>query len=366
MDRWLRITLAGWLGLWAFADFARTQTAEQNAAAFAAGASQTNLSYHWDAYVNETPVVATTPRTALPYATTLTTISFNPSDPTLYQEKIIGGVNRECVLVGTFANPNNFWNVAGGTELTLTYTVGSTTHYIFPYVTVGNDLHSYLRSTYFLDSTPTDADVALRIDQSLGLSPSIDLTTRGLAFFWVPIDNIVRSGYSPDVSQQVSDLSAFADGSYMPEETGRHPDFRYVDISNNTVRYDTNAEFVEFNQAQTTYPWTAMGYTYNWNALQNGSDPAFGMDPLAPDSFIGLPEFMISGGSQIVLESWIPYADFDLWIIPEPGSVGLFLFGVLVAVARRSERRNRFDASLACSSQRGEDRPQAMDVSGPA
>lgn len=312
------------------------QTSEQNLAAFQGSAGLTNLSYHWDRMEGGIPAVATTPRQTLPYAASLTTISFDSLRPDLYQQKSIGGLLYDCVLVGTFTpNPGSFWSQPSGTEVTLTYSVGPTTHYIFPYVTVGNDLHSYLRTHYFSSGTPTDQEVALRIDQSLGLDPSIDLTIRGLAFFWAPINHIVRSGYLPDVSQQVAGLGQFPDGSYMPTETGLNPGFQYVDVANNTIRYSTNEDFVSYNQAQTTYPWTAMGYTYNWNSLQDGSNPAYGQDSLAPDSPIGLSEFMVSGGSQVLLDSWVPFSDFDIWIIPEPGSVFLIILGLLLPAAGR-------------------------------
>jgi hypothetical protein len=314
-------------------------TPEQNSAAFAAAAAQTNLSYHWDHMDSGSPAVATTPRTPLPYAPTLTTINFDSEFSTLYQEKTIGGVTYDCVLVGTFTNPNAFWNQSSGTTLTLTYG-SSPTHYIFPYVTVGDDLRNYLQDTYFPDvseSAPTDAEVALRITQSLGLSPAIlPTTTRGLAFFWVPIDHVVRSGYSPDIRVIPEDLAVFSDGSFQPDDEGLSPDFRFVDVVDNAQRFDTNTVFVEHNGAQTTYPWTAMGYTYNWNALQDGSIPGYGYDPQAPSSFIGLSEFMVSGGSQVLLESWIPYDDLDSWVaVPEPHGLLLFVVGTFLLILRR-------------------------------
>lgn len=319
----------------------QAQTPVENNAAFAGSAAFTKTSYHWQSMSGTTPIAPPGTRSPLPYAPApLTTISYDSSNPALYQQKVIGGTTYDCVLVGTFTPANGFWNQAGGTEVTLTYTSGTTTHYIFPYVTVGNDLHSYLTDTYFQSISPTDAEVAHRIDQSLGLDPSVDLTVRGLAFFWAPIDHIVRSGYLPDVSVQVADLQAFSDGSYIPEETGRDPSFQYADFGDNTIRYNSNLEFVSTNQAKTYYPWTAMGYTFNWNALQNGDyDPSYGYDDNAPDSFFGLTEFMVSAGSQVVLESWVPYSDLDVWIVPEPGSFGLAAFGVaLVLIRRRSFR----------------------------
>lgn len=283
-----------------------------------------------------TPVAPPGTRTPMPYSPTpLTTINFTSSNPALYQQKVIGGTSYDCVLVGTFTNPNSFWNQASGTEVNLTYSVSSTTHYIFPYVTVGNDLHTYLTETYFPTGSATDEEVALRIDQALGLNPAIDLTTRGLAFFWAPIENVVRSGYLPDVTEQVADLTAFSDGSFIPENTGVGPSFQYVDIVNNTITYNNNPDFVAYNQAQTNYPWTAMGYTFNWNALQDGSyDPLYGFDPNAPDNFFGLSEFMVSGGSNVILESWIDYENFSVWIVPEPGTFGLVVVGLTLALVR--------------------------------
>jgi len=313
------------------------QTSAQNLAAFQAAAAQTKLSYHWDSMQAGQPVVATTPRFPLPYAAPLTTISFDSLNPSLYQQKVVGGLLQDCVLVGTFSNPNNFWNQPTGTELTLTYTIGSDTHYIFPYVTVGNDLHGYLRDTYFSSSTPTSDEVTLRIVQSLGLNPTSNLANRGLAFFWAPISNIVRSGYLPDVTQQVTNLTTFSDGSYQPVETGLNPGFAYVDIKDDRILYSNNTTFVSFNQAQTDFPWTAMGYTYNWNALQDSTNSPYGYDPARATNPVGLTEFMVSGGSQVVLDQWVPHSELQTWIIPEPGAFALVLLGLLVIAIVRGE-----------------------------
>jgi hypothetical protein len=315
---------------------ALAQTSVQNLAAFNAAALETKTSYHWDSMQGGVPAVATTPRHPLAYARPLTTISFDSLNPSLYQQRIIGGLLRDCVLVGTFSNPNSFWNQPSGTEVTLTYTVGTDTHYIFPYVTLGNDLHSYLRRTYFSSSDPTSDEVALRIDQSLGLNPLVNLGNRGLAFFWAPISNIVRSGYQPDVAQQVTNLATYSDGSYQPVETGLGAGFSYADINDSRIRYSNNLTFVSYNQAQTTFPWTAMGYTYNWNALQDGSNPDYGFDPSRATNLIGLAEFNVSSGSQVVLDQWVPHADLQAWIIPEPSVVALMILSLVVlAIGRR-------------------------------
>ncbi len=325
-----------WPLVWLFlASGALAQTTTQNIAAFNAAAQETKLSYHWNSMQGGVPTVASTPRFTLPYANSLTTIRFDSLNPSIYQQRTIGGLLQDCVLVGTFSNPNAFWNQPGGTELTLTYTNLGQTHYIFPYVAVGNDLHNYLRTTYFSSLNPTSEEVAHRIDQALGLNPAANLSNRGLAFFWAPISNIVRSGYLPDVTMQVTNLPTFSDGSYQPLETGVGSGFAYVDIADNRIRYSDNLTFVSYNQAQTTFPWTAMGYTYNWNALQDGSNPDYGFDPSAPTNAIGLAEFMVSGGSQVVLEQWVSHSDLQTWIIPEPSVVALVIVGLVVLIVMR-------------------------------
>lgn len=327
-----------WPLAWLFlSSGAFAQTSMQNLAAFNAAALETKNSYHWDSMQGGVPVVATAPRYPLAYASPLTTISFDSLNPSLYQQRIIGGLLQDCVLVGTFSNPNSFWNQPSGTEVNLTYNIGADTHYIFPYVTVGNDLHGYLRNTYFSSSNPTSDEVALRIDQSLGLNPLVNLSNRGLAFFWAPISNIVRSGYLPDVTQQVTNLTTFSDGSYQPVETGVGAGFAYVDINDDRVLYSNNLTFVSYNQAQTTFPWTAMGYTYNWNALQDGSNPDYGFDPLRATNPIGLTEFMVSGGSKVVLDQWVSHSDLQAWIIPEPSVVVLVILSLVVLAIWRGQ-----------------------------
>lgn len=317
------------------------QTPTENQAAFTGAAALTNLSYHWDSLGGSppSPQVAAAPRTPLEYST-LTTLGWDPiGHPDLYQQKMIGSTLYDCTLVATFTNPLSFWDAPPGTEKNLTYSVGATTHYIFPYVTSGDDLHDYLRNTYFpTTDMPDSATVALRIQQSLGL-PSTDASTRGLAFFWVPLTNLARSGYSADISTQYPMLDTYSDGSYMATTTGAPAGFTYVDFNDNTKVYQGDGavlDFVQWNEAETTYPWTAMGYTYNWNALQDGSDPAFGSDPNHASSAVGVSEFVVSGGSDILLDSWIPYSELGLWVVPEPGTLLLFALGIgVVFVFRR-------------------------------
>jgi hypothetical protein len=315
--------------------FAQTTPAE-NLAAFRAAAAVTNASYHWDTLVSGQPQVATAPRVPLP-ATTLTTVSWDPLLPELFQEKIIDSVAVQCTLVATFAGPFGTWTAPAGTVTELTFSVGGTTNFIMPFVTWGGDLREYLRNTYFTaDSIPAPALVQTRIQQALGLAPTI-ATTHGLAFFWVPLANLARPAYSADIAAQLpAPLPTFSDGSFQALDGSGPAGFTYLDVDDSTVTYSTLGEYVEWNQAQTTYPWTAMGYTFNWNSLQDGLDPSYGIDPLAPAFSFGVPEFIVSAGSKIVNERFVTHADLSAWAVPEPGFLGPEILAVAVFMVRRA------------------------------
>ena len=315
-------------------------TPEQNAAAFAAAAAITNQSYRWDSISGGIPQVATTPRAPLP-GTTLTTLSWNPADPRFYQFKTIDAVAVECTLVTTFTTAFPTWTAPRGTVTQLSFSQEGTTHFIMPWVTAGESLRDYLRSTYFPGSSvPSPLEAQHRIQQAVGV-PTDDNTTKGLALFWVPLANLARPAYSADISSPLPALPTFGDGSYQAVTVGAPSGFSYLDDADSTRTFDTLPDFVEWNQAQTTYPWTAMGYTYNWNALQtSGADPALGYDSLAPSSPFGVSEFIVSAGSKIVNEGFVMNSQLGLWAVPEIdpagcGGVVAIVVGVLGLLERR-------------------------------
>ncbi len=314
-----------------------TQTPEQNWAAFHAAADLTQQSYHWDSLGGDpaSPQVATTPRTPLDFAPSLTTLNWDPTRSNLYQTRTINSVEYSCVLVATLTRPNNLWDRAPGTTVTLTYQVNDTTHLISRWVTAGNDLRSYVQQHYFpTGDVPGPDSVALRLQQSLGMTP-VDASSQGIAYFWVPIQQVARPAYSGDPTRPMPELSTYPDGSYRTTGTGAPIGFTYVNPGDDTKTLPALGDYIAWSQAQTTYPWTAMGYTFNWNSLQDGS-PLYGTDPQRVSSPVGVTEFIVSGGATVILDSWVPYSQFGSWVVPEPGTWFLAVAGGLVLWACRT------------------------------
>lgn len=118
----------------------------------------------------------------------------------------------------------------------------------------------------------------LRLEQLIGLPPSAEYTH--VSAFWVNLDEVIRPAYQTDVTKQMS--ADLLDGSAL----GAYKEW-----------FDGNAEY-SYSE-ETPYPWTRLGYTYDWAA---GSDE------------YGLSEFLILSNSVIEVE-WTKTTDeFVAWM----------------------------------------------------
>lgn len=309
----------------------------QGTAAYDYAVTVTKESFHWDHVSSGTPAVATTPRQVLTeQPANLTTINFNASQPALYQQRVINGQTMDCVLVATYTRYNSIWETATpGQDLHLFDPTGN--YSIFPWVTVGDTLKDYLNTNYTL--TPGDFD--LRVAQSLGLPPSSAEQARGLAFFWAPVLHIERPAYTATISTQIdyASLPTNEDGTYLvntPDAGG--PGFVFQDYA---YQYhdglDGFGTFIQFNQATTHAPWTAMGYTYNWNYHMDGLDGR-ALDPDRVDSYVGVTEFVISAGSWVDFDHFVTHDNLYAYLIPEPGTLFLLVTSAGFVLLRQRRR----------------------------
>ena len=116
----------------------------------------------------------------------------------------------------------------------------------------------------------------LRFAQLLGVHADEGYTR--FTAFWVGPENVVRPAYSPDVTHGVENNYAG-----MPE--GDFKDW-----------FDNNILWSYF---QSDYPWTRLGYTYDWSGVA---------------SEYGLTEFVLFGGQGTEIEGTWTTLDFVTWL----------------------------------------------------
>lgn len=118
-------------------------------------------------------------------------------------------------------------------------------------------------------------DVTLRLRQLLGLTP----TAKVIAFveFWVAPTQLFR----PAADNEITDTTA---GVNLPEET----EAWYRDWFN-ALR--ARQYFQSEKPKHNAYPWTQLGYTYDWGN---------------PDSEQGLSEFVIKANSDVIVNAILP------------------------------------------------------------
>jgi len=294
---------------------------------------QVKASFEWDHLVGNVPTVATAPRVKLDQQpANLTTINFNPEASSLYSTREINGQLTNCVLVSTFTKKDAFWQTAKkDTDLHLHSDTGG--YDIFTWVTVGNDLKDYVETNY--SATLTTENVDRRISQALGMedrTTTVVADKRVLAFYWAPISLVLRPAYSADISTQIDyqNLPTFlepAGAAYAAADPGAGgPSFQFQDFSYNTFSgAEGFGQFMTSNEARTGMPWTAMGYTYNWNYLEDGLNGR-AYDPAAVDSYVGTGEFVVSSGAWVQFDHFVENAGLYTYMIPEPGGAVLLVF----------------------------------------
>ncbi len=306
--------------------------------AYSDAVNQVKESFHWDHMDGGFPAVATNARVNLAeMPTDLLTINYDAGQSSLYRSFTLQGTNYDCVLVSTFTRKTGIWLTAQ-TNQPLQLHNPSPSYDLFTWVTVGSSLKDYIGSNY--GSTLTTNNVDRRLSQALGMEDRTG-QNRGLAFYWVPTNMILRPAYSADVSTQISwqTLPTYPDSSFgVVDASAGGASFQFMDY-NNTSYIGTNAfgDFVMNNQAKTEMPWSAMGYTYNWNYLEDGLNGRSN-DPTRVTNYVGASEFVVSAGAWVQFEGFVENDQLYTYLVPEPGTGALLLVG-LTAVWMVHRRR---------------------------
>ncbi len=128
----------------------------------------------------------------------------------------------------------------------------------------------------FCKAYPATADVPLnlRLEQLLGL-PANNGKTR-VVQLWVPTEDLFRPSPDPEITDSVAQLE-------MPEASA-FPSQQDYEFSRDWFNLQRSLSY----DAKNGYPWTRLGYTYDWGN---------------PESEVGLSEFVVWAKTTVKVES---------------------------------------------------------------
>jgi hypothetical protein len=298
--------------------------------------TQVKNSFHWDHTEGGVAQVTTEARVLLAEKpSNLTTLHFDASNPARYSVREINGTLQNCVLLTTYTKKDAFWQSAVPQQDLQFHSGGGAGYDIFSWVTAGADLKNYVASNYTTSLSVGTVD--LRISQTLGMPDSTG-QGRVLASFWTPMDLVLRPAYSTDIAVQISydSLPTYSDMSYaVADPSSGGAGFKWQDCNDTTYSGDGGfGDFALNNEAKTTYPWTAMGYTYNWNFLEDGLNGRAD-DTNRVSSYVGVSEFVVSAGARVEFDSFVENDVLYAYLIPESDTLTLLVFSSGLVLLRR-------------------------------
>ena len=189
-----------------------------------------------------------------------TLMTLTPSNPVL-KWKIINGKNY--VLMASFTNYLKAYPVGDSTTTTRE-----------TWMFIPGQMQRRLRNTM-----TQKTDTILKLNEMLGLPPVSGYTH--IAQYWVQVDSVFRPAGSPDITVPK------ASGTLSLNATPR-----YKLWFNNKI---IGSYFQPLTGSQVYYPWTRMGYTYNW----------------APGAKrVGVSEFVLYANSGIWIEAVYKASDY--------------------------------------------------------
>jgi len=213
------------------------------------------------------------------------------NNPELLRWKEISGEQYVlvCTLAGGYLQGKN-WKSGQVAQLSKTDNL---------WVTAVPELKNFFKERGLI---PTDHDsLLLRIKQLLGLPAGED--SRLLVEFWVRPADLFRPCPDSDPADHEAQLSyPWKSSPFQIFNSDRlihsYVDEDHPDVILNYKQWYENLNATTYS-AETPYPWTQLGYTYDW------SDDRFN------NGHIGLSEFIVIGGSKIVIENVVTVVLLD-------------------------------------------------------
>jgi len=186
----------------------------------------------------------------------------------------------------TSANPALRWRMHDSTDHVLMVSlVPDTTRYSgsvhapytmeehYAWVTAFPELQDVCRAEISLGKGQT-----MRLRQLLGLTPNAKVD--GVVEFWVRPNDLFRPAPDPEITDRTAGLN-------MPKDVASWYRQWFNELRSHQY-------FQSRKPKNDAYPWTQLGYTYDW----------------APGPEKGLSEFVIKANSQVYIESITPVAEY--------------------------------------------------------
>ncbi|SMF05673.1 hypothetical protein [Desulfovibrio gilichinskyi] len=219
----------------------------------------------------------------------------NKNIPAVLQWKSISGENYilVCTWAGTYISSKGW--VTGQT-----YALGSTDNL---WVTASPQLKMFFSSNGFWPDS--HAERVLRIEQLLGL-PKDNGKVRFIEF-WVKPSDLFRPSADPEPSDHEAQLEYPWKKSRFQVQEISQKIHEYVSAGDPNHEYTFKEWFENLNatsySGSAPYPWTKLGYTYDW------------ADDLHNNGHVGLSEFLVLGGSTIVIEQTVDTDNLENYFV---------------------------------------------------
>ncbi|MBD2108993.1 hypothetical protein [Nodosilinea sp. FACHB-13] len=171
------------------------------------------------------------------------------------------------------------------------------------WVTAIPDLQSFCKAY-----TPTaEVPLAARLGQVLGLppEPAAQAANRRMVEIWVDPQFLFRPSPDPEITDHEAELRFRTANEFISVPIS----YQHWFYAQYDQRYQYQGQPIAINGAEPLsalpYPWTQLGYTYDWG---DRADWAM-LDPNRPDN-VGLSEFVIRQWSPIAVQAAQPIDDY--------------------------------------------------------
>lgn len=142
----------------------------------------------------------------------------------------------------------------------------------FVWVTAAPELRNFC--TKYQTESP---NITIRLKQLLGLPP--DTVKSRFVEIWVYPNDLFRPSPDPEITDHEAELT--------------FPESKFINVSNEYIKWFNEQKNESYGEAG--YPWTRLGYTYDWGN---------------PENEVGLSEFVISQGSIIEVNGSYSMGDY--------------------------------------------------------